>query len=141
MSKRTQAISLVLAMIAGSSNMAIASPPCPPREAGQAFPWQDLAPMKGDQSAIVYVSVDKTGRALKCWLGKNDIPDPETRFRVCQSYMQDWHAAPATEGDPALRTIRRDFTMLGSAHQAADQKARRAWFKAHPDERQACYPE
>ncbi len=115
--------------------------PCPPREAGQAFPWQNLKPMKGDGSAVVLIDVDKSGRPLKCGLGKNDIPDPETRFRLCRSYMEDWRGPAAAEGDPPVRTIKRQFTMLGYEHQMADQKARKLWFKQHPNERSECYPE
>jgi hypothetical protein len=115
--------------------------PCPARETGQAFPWQNLNSIAGDHEAVIYVDVDKAGRPLKCGLGKNDIPDPETRFRLCRSYMEDWHAPPAAQGDPAVRTIKRQFTMLGYNHQMADQKARKLWFKQHPQERSECYPE
>ncbi|MGN6059073.1 MAG: hypothetical protein ACTHOI_10890 [Sphingomicrobium sp.] len=96
--------------------------------------------MKGDQQAVVYIDVDRTGHPLKCAMGQNDIPDPETRFRVCQSFMDDWRASPAAAQDPAIRTIRRNFTMIGNDHQLADEKARKQWFKDHPEARPECYP-
>jgi hypothetical protein len=114
---------------------------CPKREAGQAYPWQNLEPVPGDQEAWVYIDVDKTGRPLRCQMGPNNIPDPETRFRVCQAFTGDWRAPPATATDPGVRTIKRHFTMIGYNHQMADQKVRKLWFKAHPEERPACYPE
>jgi hypothetical protein len=30
--------------------------------------------------------------------------------------------------------------MIGNNHQLADQKARKAWFKQHPEARPECYP-
>jgi len=130
---------LLLSGLAAAS-AAAAKPACPAREAGANFPWQTSQRMKGDEQAIVYIDVDKTGHPLKCAMGQNDIPDPETRFRVCQSFMDDWHASPASTGDPAIRTIRRDFTMIGNDHQLADEKARKQWFKDHPEARPECYP-
>jgi hypothetical protein len=82
---------------------AFARPSCPPREAGSAYPWQNFQPMRGDQQTVVYIDVDKTGRLLKCALAKNNIPDPETRFRLCKTYMEDWHASAAASGEPASR--------------------------------------
>ncbi|HEX6741437.1 MAG TPA: hypothetical protein VF079_06545 [Sphingomicrobium sp.] len=114
---------------------------CPPREAGAAYPWQDLTVMKGDRYAWVIVTVDRSGRALKCGVGDNNIPDPDTRFLLCRAYSQDWRGPPAEPGDPDLRTIKRHMTMVGYEHQMADKKARKVWFRAHPDERQECYPE
>ena len=134
---RATAFLLLLSALGGA---VLASPPCPPREAGAFYPWQTTQRMKGDEKAIVYIDVDKTGRPLKCAMGQNDISDPETRFRVCQSFMDDWHASAAAAGDPAIRTIRRDFTMISNDHQLADQKARKAWFKQHPEARPECYP-
>ena len=96
--------------------------------------------MRGDQQAVVFIDVDKTGHPLKCAIRKNNIPDPETRFRLCKTFMDDWHASAAAPGDPAVRTIKRDFTMLGNDHQLADQRARKQYFKEHPDERPECYP-
>ena len=131
---------LLLSTLVAIASPAPASPQCPPREAGAFYPWQTSQRMKGDQQAVVYIDVDRTGHPLKCAMGQNDIPDPETRFRVCQSFMDDWHASPAAAGDPAVRTIRRNFTMIGNDHQMADQKARKQWFKDHPEARPECYP-
>jgi hypothetical protein len=90
---------------------------------------------------VVIVDVDRTGRALRCGIGSNDISDPETRFRLCLAYKDDWHTTPAAPGDPDIRIITRRTTMIGYEHEMADQKARKAWFKAHPEERQECYPD
>jgi hypothetical protein len=57
------------------------------------------------------------------------------------AYKDDWHTSPAAPGDPDIRTIKRKTTMIGYEHEMADQKARKAWFKAHPEERQECYPD
>jgi hypothetical protein len=132
--------SAVFASVLLLSGTAFARPPCPPREAGSAYPWQNFQPIRGDHQAIVFVDVDKTGHPLRCALGKNDIPDPETRFRICRTFLDDWQAPPATPQDPPVRTIRRDFTMLGNDHQLADQRARKQYLKDHPEERPECYP-
>jgi hypothetical protein len=134
------AVALGAAFLVGSAASAEKAP-CPPREAGQAYPWQNLEPIKGDHYAWVIVDIDKTGRAIRCGIGENNIPDPETRFRLCNAYSEDWRGPPASASDPAIRTIKRHFTMIGYEHQMADQKARKAWFRAHPEERSECYPE
>jgi hypothetical protein len=115
--------------------------PCPTREAGASYPWQNLTPMKGDRYAWVIVDVDKTGRPIRCGIGDNNIPDPDARFLLCNAYKGDWRAAPASAGDPDVRTFKRRTTMIGYEHQMADKKARRLWFKQHPEDRQECYPE
>jgi hypothetical protein len=97
--------------------------------------------MRGDRSAIIYIDVDRTGRPLRCRVGKNNIPDPETRWRACKAYSDDWRAPPAKAGEPAERTIQRNFTLIGYEHQMADQKARKLWFQQHPEQREECYAE
>jgi hypothetical protein len=134
-------LALAAACLSYSGGALAEKTPCPPRTAGQAYPWQDLTPMKGDSRAVVHIDVDQSGRPLRCGLGKNDISDPETRFRVCKTYMEDWRAPPAEPGQPSVRTITTNFTMLGYEHQMADRKARRLWFKQNPHERSECYPE
>jgi hypothetical protein len=137
MKRLTAAICVTSLFIAAS---AVARPACPPREAGSAYPWQSFQPMRGDQQAVVFIDVDRTGHPLRCAVGKNNIPDPETRFRLCRTFMDDWQAPAAAPSDPAIRTIKRDFTMLGNDHQLADEKARKQFFKDHPEERPECYP-
>jgi hypothetical protein len=132
---------LILLGLAATSSAALTKVDCPKREAGAGYPWQSLDPIKGDHYAWVIVDVDRSGRAIRCGIGDNDISDPETRFRACLAYKDDWRAPPAGPTDPAIRTIKRHFTLLGYEHQMADQKARKAWFKAHPEERQDCYPD
>ena len=114
---------------------------CPVREVGSAYPWQNLEPIKGDRYAWIIVDVDKTGRPIRCGVGENNIPDPDMRFLMCNAYKGDWRAPAASAGDPDVRTIKRRTTMIGYEHQMADKKARKLWFKQHPDERQECYPE
>src|SRR6059058_2213160 len=112
----------MLTALAAASSAAFAKTACPAREAGQAYPWQNLEPVKGDHYAWVYIDVDKTGRALRCGIGANDIDDPDTRFRSCLAFRDDWRAAPAGPNDPAVRTIKRRFTLIGYEHEMADQK-------------------
>ena len=133
---------IIVSVALGLGSAAVAEQaPCPPREAGQGYPWQNPGLMRGDQYAWVIVTVDRSGRPLKCGVGKNNIPDPEMRFRLCRAYSEDWRAPPAAADDPAIRTIRRQTIMTGYEHQMADKKARRSWFRQHPDQRQECYPE
>jgi hypothetical protein len=134
------AAALCAALFASSVALAEEAP-CPKGEAGAGYPWQKNVLMKGDHYAVVIVDVDRTGRAIRCGIGDNDISDPETRFRLCMAYKDDWHTAPAATEDPDIRTIKRRTTMIGYEHEMADQKARKAWFKQHPDERQECYPD
>lgn len=79
------AILTCAALCVGSAAIAEKTP-CPKREAGQGYPWQNLEPMKGDHYAWVIIDVDRAGRALRCGIGDNDIGDPETRFRLCLAY-------------------------------------------------------
>ncbi|HEX6741308.1 MAG TPA: hypothetical protein VF079_05880 [Sphingomicrobium sp.] len=137
---RVTAFALGAALVMSSGAMAEKAP-CPEREVGSAYPWQNLEPIKGDRYAWVIVDVDRTGRPLRCAIGNNNIPDPDTRFLLCNAYKGDWRAPPATADDPAVRTIRRRTTMVGYEHQMADKKARKLWFRQHPDERPECYPE
>ncbi|HEX3422601.1 MAG TPA: hypothetical protein VHS33_04265 [Sphingomicrobium sp.] len=114
---------------------------CPPHEAGASYPWDVQGTLPGDKYASVFIDVDRTGRPLKCRVGNTNIFDSDTLFQLCSAYNEDWRAPVAAPGDPDRRTIRRDTAMIGSEHELANQKARRTWFKAHPEERQSCYPE
>jgi len=115
--------------------------PCPPHEAGASYPWDLPDMLPGDTYATVLIDVDRTGRPLSCRIGKTNIFDKDTLFQLCNAYSQDWRGPPASAGDPDRRTISRDTVMIGSKHELANQQARRAWFRAHPDERASCYPE
>ena len=97
--------------------------------------------MPGDKYAWVYIDVDRTGQPLVCKVGETNIFDPDTLFQLCSSYKESWRAPPASAGDPDRRTVKRQTVMIGPAHEKANQEARRAWFKMHPDERASCYPE
>ena len=131
---------LSIAFVAASGAPA-AKAPCPPHEAGAAYPWDIPNLMPGDKHASIFIDVDRTGRPLTCKIGDNNIADPYTRFQLCNAYTQDWKAPPAGPGEADRRTIRRETVMIGSEHELANQKARREWFKTHLDERPACYPE
>lgn len=133
------AVALGIALIALQG--AASADPCPPHEAGAAYPWDVRDTMPGDKFASVYIDVDRGGRPLSCKVGETNIFDSDTLFQLCQSYQESWRAPPAAAGDPNRRTVKRRTVMIGSAHQLANQKARRAWFAAHPDERASCYPE
>jgi len=130
---------LCTALLAASS--AAAGEPCPPHEAGASYPWDVKGMLPGDKYAWVFIDVDRTGRPLSCKVGDTNIFDSDTLFLLCGAYKADWRAPAASAADPDRRTIKRDTVMIGSAHEKANQEARRAWFKAHPDERPSCYPE
>jgi hypothetical protein len=134
------AVALCAAFLVGSAALAEKAP-CPPREVGRAYPWQTGGMMRGDRYAWIIIDVDRTGRPLRCAIGDNNIPDPETRFRLCNAYSEDWRAPPAAADDPDTRTIKRQSIMISYEHAMADQKARKAWFRQHPDERSECYPQ
>lgn len=135
------AFALCIALNAPSLAAAANKAPCPAREAGQAYPWDTDALMHGDRYAWIYIDVDRTGRPLQCRIGENNIDDPDTRFQICNAYTADWRGPAASAQDPDRRTIKRQTIMIGSEHELANQKARRAWFKLHPDERSECYPD
>lgn len=131
-----------VAMIVGSAPLAAETAPCPTREAGASYPWQNNQDvMRGDRYAWVIIDVDRTGRPLRCGVGENNLPDPDQRFFLCNAYKGDWRAPPAAAGDPDIRTIKRRTAMLGYEHAQANRKARKQWFRQHPAERQECYPE
>jgi hypothetical protein len=138
--KITATVILASALL-GSSAAASDKAPCPTRETGSSYPWQIAGMMRGDQYAWVLIDVDRTGRPVRCGIGDNNIPDPETRFRVCKAFTDDWTAPAADAGDPNTRTIKRKMIMASYDHQMANQKARKLWFKQHPEERSECYPE
>jgi hypothetical protein len=138
--RRLTAIGLSAALLGGSAAVAQKAP-CPTGEVGRGYPWQTPGLMRGDTYAWMILTVDRTGRPIRCALGDNNIPDPETRFRLCKAYSDDWRAPAATATDPDMRTIRRQTIMTSYAHQMADKKARKAWFRDHPEERPECYPE
>lgn len=134
------AIALGCACVA-ASGQAAEKAACPSHEAGASYPWDVQGMLPGDKHASVFIDVDRTGSPLSCRVGNTNIFDDFTLFQLCSAYKGDWRAPSAAPGDPDRRTIRRDTVMIGSEHELANQKARRAWFKAHPEERPSCYPE
>lgn len=127
--------------LAASSPLWAERAPCPTMEAGQSYPWQKSGLMRGDKYAWVIITVDRTGRPIRCGVGDNNIPDAEAKFWLCKAYSDDWRAPAAAAGDPDTRTIKRQTIMTSYEHQMADKKARKLWFIQHPEERQECYPE
>jgi len=113
---------------------------CPPREMGQSYPWESSELMRGDKYAWIYIDVDRDGWPLQCKIGDNNVTE-YMRFQLCNAYTKNWRAPAASQGDPDHRTLKRYTLVISSAHQLANENARRAWFKQHPDERPACYPE
>jgi hypothetical protein len=133
------ALALCTALVTVSG--AAAGAQCPPHEAGAEYPWDVHGMLPGDKYAWVFIDVDRSGRPSACKVGETNIFDSDTLFQLCSSYKESWRAPAASAGDPDSRTIKRQTVMIGSAHQLANQQARRAWFKLHPDERPSCYPE
>ena len=131
-----------IAFMLVSSAALAAGESCPPREAGSSYPWQLRELMPGDKYAWLYLDIDTDGRALDCRIGENNIHDPYTRFLACRAFKEDWRTSPVVEnGKPVRSTIKRYFIMLGHKHIAANRKARKQWFRDHPNERPSCYPE
>jgi len=114
---------------------------CPEREPGATYPWQIQDQLPGDQYAHLYIEVDEKGHPIKCSFGKSNIPRDD-RFWVCKAYMDDWHVPPVMRnGKPVRSVIERDLTLIGDKHAKANRDARKAWFRAHPEENPGCYPE
>ena len=114
---------------------------CTSWEPGSRYPWQSNAVMRGDRYTWIFLDVDRSGRAFRCEFGENNFPDPEMLFWLCKSYMDRWRGPPAQGSDAKIRTLKRFSLIAGYDHHIADQNARKAWFKSHPEERPECYPE
>jgi len=114
---------------------------CPKWERGALYPWQPDAVQAGDKFAWLQLDVDKTGYPFRCTVLKHNYPDPEQAFWVCKNYRERWRAPAAAVADPTDRVFKRLALIASYDRVAAERKARRAWFKDHPDERPGCYPE
>ncbi len=93
----------------------------------------------GDEVVRV-LDVDKTGYPFRCTIISHNYPDPEQAFWVCKNYRERWRGPPATASDPDKRTFKRLSLIAGYERLGTERKARKQWFKDHPDERPACYP-
>ena len=133
----------VLALVAALSfgSAAVAKTPCPKWEPGARYPWQSNAILRGDRFAWLFLDVDRGGYPVRCKFGNNNYVDAEARVWLCKQYYERWRGPPAAASDPAIRTLERYSLVPGYEHDMADKKARKAWFKQHPNERPECYPE
>jgi hypothetical protein len=71
-------------------------------------------------------------------MGKNNIPGDD-KFFVCKAFMEQWSTAPSPVATTGT-TVERHYLAIGDKHQKAEENARKAWFRAHPEERPECYP-
>ncbi len=113
---------------------------CPKWERGALYPWQSSEIRPGDHFASLALDVDKTGYPYRCTIVSHNYPDPEQAFWVCKNYRERWRGPPATASDPDKRTFKRLSLIAGYERLGTERKARKQWFKDHPDERPACYP-
>jgi len=117
------------------------TPTCPFREPGY-YPWSTDIPdvVDGDMWAWVYLDLDKTGDPLRCYIGESNMSSPETRSKVCRSFVNNWRAAPLRkDGKAVAGTTRRFFTVMGDRHEKLFNEARKGWFAEHPQDSPACY--
>lgn len=115
--------------------------PCPARELGN-YPWGSIEHMPGDYWAWVYLDVDKKGYPQRCYLGQNNVIGTETRSNICRSFLSSWRATPPGKSDPGgVTRISRYFLLLGNKHQRQLDRAKRQYFREHPDQRPECFDE
>ena len=134
-------VALGLLVSLSGSAAAAETRPCPKWEAGARYPWQSNEIMRGDKFGWVVMEVDRSGAPASCRIGKNNFLDVETGMFLCKNYSERWRGPRAAPSDPDRRVFTR-FTLLnGYDHDRADRKARKQWFKDHPEERPECYPE
>jgi hypothetical protein len=96
--------------------------------------------VEGDLWAWIYLDLDKSGEPIRCYMGENNMPAPETRSKVCRSFVANWKAAPLMkDGKAVAGTTRRYFTIMGRRHGKLFEEARKRWLAAHPTESPACY--
>jgi hypothetical protein len=127
-----------------SGTGALAAESCPSFLPGQLYPWQQQSsdkPMPGDQWAWLYIDVDVNGKPKNCKVGDHKY-EPETGFWMCRAVMASGQFEPVKKDGVVVEgTVKRYFTVAGRARKRADEAARKQWFKDHPQERPACYPD
>ncbi len=133
-------LALVAALSIGSAAVAKGSR-CRRWEAGARYPWQSNTILPGDRFAWILLDVDRRGYPVRCQVARNNYPDAESRVWLCKQYYEQWRGPRATASDPKRRALERVSLIPSHRHALADNKARAAWFKQHPQERPACYPE
>jgi len=96
--------------------------------------------VEGDLWAWIYLDLDKSGDPIRCYIGENNMPSPETRSKVCRSFVANWKSAPLMkDGKAVAGTTRRHFTIMGRRHEKLFEEARKRWLAAHPTESAECY--
>lgn len=96
--------------------------------------------MPGDLWADVYLDIDKSGYAIRCYMGKNNISGEETRSNVCRNYVSGWRTEPPPASNRRVTTIKRFFLWTGYRHlDKRTKEARKRYFKDHPDQRPECW--
>jgi hypothetical protein len=134
-------IAFVVAAALGSTAALAEKPGCPKWEAGARYPWQTNEIMRGDLFGWVIMDVDRYGAPASCRIGKNNFLDVETGQFLCKNYSERWRGPKAGPSDPDRRTFTRFSLIDGYDHLLAGRKARKQWFKDHPEARKECYPE
>jgi len=124
-----------------ASSAAFAQEVCPKWEPGARYPWQSNEIMKGDLFGWVIMDVDRYGAPASCRIGDNNFLDVETGMFLCKNYSERWRGPKAAASDPDRRVFTRFSLIHGYDHLLADRKARKQWFKDHPEARKECYPE
>ena len=130
----------LLGLAASSSALADVAQ-CPVHEPGARYPWQSNTIMEGDHYAWLILDVDRGGYPYRCRVGENNYVDPEQRFFLCKNYSERWRGPPAAASEPESRRLMRYSLVAGYDHLIADKKARRLWFRDHPEQLPECYPE
>ncbi|QAY79603.1 hypothetical protein [Sphingosinicella sp. BN140058] len=98
-------------------------------------PWQTGELHPGDQWADMVLDINKRGRVTRCRMGANNIRSSDRRWYVCNSFLKGWFTDPVMkDGKPIDGVIRRRFILLGGKGEKVDDRARKAYRSAHPDE-------
>ena len=138
---RLRAIAGLAAALAAGSAAAADRANCPKWEAGARYPWQSNTIMRGDRFGWVIMEVDRSGAPASCRNGRHNFLDVETGQFLCKNYTERWRGPKAAPTDPDRRTFTRFSLLAGYDHLIADRRARKQWFKDHPEQRPECYPE
>ena len=143
-------IILIAAVAFGSP--ALAKGACAPNKYHRPYPWEIDTLMKGDESADIYLDLDKSGKPINCRMGQNNIPQDD-RFWVCKAFLDQFSTTPPSRdetagpppanlppGSPIKGTIYRKYVAYGEQHDDSERAARKRFFQQHPEERSDCYP-
>jgi hypothetical protein len=120
----------VAASLAGTADAAE-----PERRPGEPAPWEtDIPTMSGDRWATLFIDIDRTGKALNCRIGRNNIANKDMRFYMCRAVLLDFRTDPIVRNGVAVPgTIERKIMMRGPAGRRAVEKARKRYLAEHPE--------